>query len=118
MSEKAVMSRPLTPVPACDVRLPAPGSPRGLLFVLSAPSGAGKDAVFSRFLDRHPEVNVRKCVTATTRAPRPNEVDGRDYHFWSEQEFEVRERAGDLLESAQVHGHRYGTPRLWVEEQL
>jgi guanylate kinase len=118
MSEKAVMSRPSTPVPACDARLPDPGSPRGLLFVLSAPSGAGKDAVFSRVLVRHPEVNVRKCVTATTRAPRSNEVDGRDYHFWSEQEFEGRERAGDLLESAHVHGHRYGTPRFWVEEQL
>jgi guanylate kinase len=91
---------------------------RGLLFVLSAPSGAGKDAIFSRVLARYPDVNVKKCVTATTRAPRPNEVDGRDYHFWSEEEFERRQRDGELLEWAYVHGHRYGTPHGWVEEQL
>jgi guanylate kinase len=96
-----------------DCRRPAT---RGLLFVLSAPSGAGKDAILSRFLARF--AGVKKCVTATTRAPRPNEVDGRDYHFWSEEEFERRQRDGELLEWANVHGHRYGTPRGWVEEQL
>jgi guanylate kinase len=94
-------------------RLPAT---RGLLFVLSAPSGAGKDAILSRFLTRF--ADVKKCVTATTRAPRPNEMNGRDYYFWSEEEFERRQRDGELLEWAIVHGHRYGTPRSWVEEQL
>jgi guanylate kinase len=59
-----------------------------------------------------------KCVTATTRPPRAGETDGHDYHFWSLEEFERREAAGDLLEAAQVHGHRYGTPAGWVFDQL
>jgi guanylate kinase len=89
---------------------------RGLLFVLSAPSGAGKDTILARFLEN--ASGVAKCVTATTRPPRPGERDGSDYHFWSAEEFERRERAGELLESATVHGYRYGTPARWVFEQL
>jgi guanylate kinase len=107
-------SRCRSQAPSAKRQAPLPG----LLFVLSAPSGAGKDAILSRFLARSPGANLKKCVTATTRAPRPNEVDGRHYHFWSEEEFERRQRAGELLEWATVHGNRYGTPREWVEEQL
>jgi guanylate kinase len=99
----------------------AHGAPRtarrsGILFVLSAPSGAGKDTILTRFL--RGADGVMKSVSATTRPSRPGEVDGCDYHFWSEEEFERRERAGELLEAAYVHGHRYGTPLRWVREQL
>src|SRR5437870_4633293 len=93
----------------------------GILFVLSGPSGVGKDALLSRLLSAGPAapwaVGLRKCVTATTRAARPGEVDGVDYHFWDEATFQQRVEQGVLLEWAQVFGHHYGTPRVWVEER-
>lgn len=92
------------------------GDRRGILFVLSAPSGAGKDTILSHFLAQSD--GIVRCVTATTRPPRPGEVNGRDYHFLSEEEFEREAQSGELLEWAFVHGHRYGTPRRWVMEQL
>jgi guanylate kinase len=93
----------------------------GILFVLSGPSGVGKDAVLQKLLGAGPAApwipGLRRCVTATTRAPRPGEVDGRDYHFWDSAAFEQRQQQGELLESAIVHGYHYGTPRAWVEER-
>lgn len=93
--------------------------PPGMLIVLSGPSGVGKDTLLDRLLTEEtgsPDSSVlRRCVTATTRAPRPGEVDGLDYHFWQPAEFEARAAQGALLEWAVVHGHQYGTPRAWVE---
>ena len=90
----------------------------GILIVLSGPSGVGKDALLHRLLAREGvSVGLRKCVTATTRAPRDGEVDGVDYHFWDATTFHARVEQGALLESASVFGHQYGTPRAWVEER-
>lgn len=82
--------------------------------VISGPSGVGKGTVVARLLAEHPEVFV--SVSATTRAPRPGEVDGVAYHFVSDAEFDELIATGGLLEWAEVHGTaRYGTPRAPVE---
>jgi len=84
----------------------------GLVVVLSAPSGTGKTTVGDALLQRRPSLG--RCVTLTTRDPRDGEVDGKDYRFVSAKQF-VRERdRGSLLEWAEVHGHRYGTPKRTV----
>ena len=85
------------------------------LFVLSGPSGAGKSTVVDAVLAgcRYP---LRRVVTATTRAPRPGEVDGRDYHFWTDDRFRDALAAGEMLEHAVVFGtDHYGTPRAEVD---
>ncbi|MBI4583809.1 MAG: guanylate kinase [Planctomycetes bacterium] len=89
--------------------------PAGKLIVISGPSGVGKNTVAGPLLALP---GFRRVVTATTRPPRPGEVDGRDYHFLSADEFEKRMRAGQFLEYAPVHGHWYGTPRRAVEKGL
>lgn len=86
---------------------------RGLLFVLSSPSGAGKTTLSKRLLAADPGLSL--SVSATTRPMRPGEVDGRDYRFVAAQTFSEMVEAGDLLEHADVFGHRYGTPRAPVE---
>ena len=86
---------------------------RGIVFVLSAPSGAGKTSLSQRIIANLPD--VVQVVTCTTRAPRPGECDGREYHFLSRQAFEQRVATGDFLEWAQVHGQLYGTLRQSVE---
>ena len=88
----------------------------GLLFVLSGPSGVGKDAVLAEFLAACPA--VVKCVTATTRSPREGETPGQDYHFLDLGEFRRMEEADEFLEYAKVHNNYYGTPRKWVEDTL
>ena len=89
---------------------------RGLMLVLSSPSGAGKTTLSRRLLDADPTVAL--SVSVTTRKQRPGEVDGRDYHFIDAQRFDAMVANGELLEWAQVFGHRYGTPRARVEETL
>jgi guanylate kinase len=89
---------------------------RGLLFILSSPSGAGKSTL-SRMLLAADE-GISPSVSATTRKPRPGEVDGKDYHFVSTIRFEEMVAGGDFLEWAHVFGHRYGTPRAPVEALL
>lgn len=84
-----------------------------LLFILSAPSGTGKNAVFDTVKKRMPE--VQRCVTATTRAPREKEVNGVDYVFLSNEEFDARTAAGDFIEQAQYDTARYGVLRSEVE---
>ena len=88
----------------------------GLLFVLSGPSGVGKGSILARALPDLPE--MRKSVSATTRPPRPEEVEGRDYFFRSRDEFHEMVGADQLLEWAKVFEHFYGTPREWVDEIL
>ena len=87
---------------------------RGIIFVLSAPSGAGKTSLSKRIVAQMPD--VVQVVTCTTRAPRPGEQDGREYHFLSRQAFEQRIAAGDFLEWAQFNGQLYGTLRQSVED--
>ena len=86
---------------------------RGIIFVLSAPSGAGKTSLSKRIVAQMPDVG--QVVTCTTRAPRPGEQDGREYHFLSRQAFEQRVAAGDFLEWAQFNSQLYGTLRQSVE---
>ena len=90
---------------------------RGLLIVLSVPSGVGKGTV-SKELFEMPEQEFVYSVSMTTRPPRPGEVDGVDYYFVSREEFERQIAAGNLLEYAEFVGNYYGTPKDKVEEQL
>lgn len=87
----------------------------GTLYIVSAPSGAGKTSLVKALLAADPE--VRKSVSYTTRSPRPGEQNGREYHFVDFGEFERMSARGAFLESALVHGNRYGTSGEWVHEQ-
>ena len=87
----------------------------GCLFIVSAPSGAGKTTLVSGLIAADPL--VRKSVSFTTRKPRPGEENGRDYHFIGDDEFQHRLAQGEFLEWALVHGNRYGTSRLTVERE-
>ena len=89
---------------------------RGLLLVLSSPSGAGKTTITRRLVER--DGNLSVSISATTRPPRASEVDGQDYYFVSSARFDEMVRAGALLEHATVFGNRYGTPRAPVEAAL
>jgi guanylate kinase len=82
---------------------------RGGLYVISAPSGAGKNALLAEV--RRRTVNIASTVSATTRAPRPGERDGADYYFLDRETFQRRVKAGDFAEWAEVHGNLYGTLR-------
>lgn len=86
------------------------------LFVISGPSGAGKGTLVAQLRKEHPELGL--AVSATTRSPRPGEVDGKDYYFLSEGEFKRRVAAGEFVEWAYVHGHMYGTLVKEVERLL
>ena len=88
----------------------------GNLFIISAPSGAGKTSLVRALLAA--DAQVRLSVSYTTRPMRPGEVDGVDYHFVTEEHFFQRLEQGDFLESAEVHGARYGTSQSVVEAQL
>lgn len=89
---------------------------RPKLFVISAPSGSGKTTLCERLLALVP--GIERSVSVTTRAPRRGEVDGRDYHFVSRQEFQQRRQRGEFLEWARVFGEQYGTLRRAVEQSL
>ena len=89
---------------------------RGLMLVLSSPSGAGKTTLSRKLLEVEPGIDM--SVSVTTRKQRPGEVDGRDYHFIDAARFEAMIKRGELLEWAHVFGHRYGTPRAPVEAAL
>ena len=88
--------------------------PRGRVVVVAGPTAVGKGTVTRRLLEKHPDVYL--SVSATTRDPRPGEVDGIHYFFWSPEQFDDAVKNGDMLEWALVHGrNRYGTPRSAVE---
>jgi len=89
---------------------------RGLLIILSSPSGAGKSTLARRLMDWDPSLAF--SVSATTRAPRPGEVDGQHYHFKSRAEFEALVEAGEMLEHAEVFGNYYGSPKGPVEAAM
>lgn len=89
---------------------------KGLLLILSSPSGAGKSTLTRRLMGW--DATMRFSVSATTRAPRPGEEDGREYFFRSRAEFEAMVEAGQMLEHAEVFGNLYGTPRGPVEANM
>lgn len=89
---------------------------RGLLLILSSPSGAGKSTLARRLMEWDP--TMRFSVSATTRAPRPGEVDGREYFFRSRAEFEAMVAAGEMLEHAEVFGNFYGSPKGPVQAAM
>lgn len=88
----------------------------GNLFMVVAPSGAGKSSLVNALLAQDP--GIRLSISCTTRAPRPGEQDGREYHFLSREEFLRRRDADEFLESAEVHGNYYGTSRRFITEQM
>ncbi len=90
----------------------ADGPRKGALVVVSGPSGVGKTTIVKKLLERG---GFARSVSATTRAPRPGEVDGRDYWFWSAERFERELATGGLLEHAEIVGNRYGTPAAAVD---
>lgn len=90
--------------------------PRGLLVVVSGPSGVGKNTIIARLFNLLP--GLKYSISATTRAPRPNEIDGQHYFFQSEAEFKQKIDSGLFLEWARIYQHYYGTPKPYVEEML
>jgi guanylate kinase len=88
----------------------------GRLYVITAPSGAGKTSLVKALMER--EAKLRFSVSFTTRKPRANEIDGRDYHFVSREEFERMIARGEFLEHAEVYDHAYGTGLRSVEEAM
>jgi guanylate kinase len=89
---------------------------KGLLLILSSPSGAGKSTLARRLMEWDP--TMRFSISATTRAPRPGEEDGREYYFRTPDQFEELVTTGQMLEHATVFGNRYGSPRAPVEEAM
>src|SRR5690606_21654235 len=89
---------------------------RGLMLVLSSPSGAGKTTLSRRLLEADSEIDM--SISATTRKPRPGEVEGKDYYFLSTEDFGIMRNRGEFLEHAKIFGNYYGTPRAPVEKAL
>ena len=89
---------------------------RGNLFVVVAPSGAGKTSLVKALLEKEP--NIKLSISYTTRKPREGEANGRDYHFVDRATFEKMIARGDFLEHAAVYGNYYGTSKRWIEDQL
>jgi guanylate kinase len=90
---------------------------RGLMLILSSPSGAGKTTLTRSLIERN-ELQLQLSISLTTRSRRPSEVEGVHYYFTEKDQFEFRRDRGDLLEWAEVHGNFYGTPRQPVEKAL
>lgn len=88
----------------------------GTLFIVSAPSGAGKTTLVSLLMQR--DTGIRHSISYTTRPPRSNECNGREYHFIDIQSFLAMRERGDFLEWAEVHGNFYGTSRAWLSEEM
>ena len=89
---------------------------KGLLVIISGPSGVGKSTIVARLFKICPELKL--STSATTRPKRPFEKDKEDYHFLSEEEFFKREKNGEFVEWAKVHAYYYGTPRDYIEKEL
>jgi guanylate kinase len=89
---------------------------KGRLFVITAPSGAGKTSLIKALLETQP--GLKLSTSYTTRAPRPGEQNGREYHFVDEPTFLAMRDRGEFLENAVVHGHRYGTSKKMISETL
>ncbi len=90
----------------------------GTLYIVSAPSGAGKSSLIAAMLETHPAYAMKVSVSHTTRAMRPGEEDGVHYHFIDKARFEQLIQQDEFLEYAEVFGNYYGTSRSWIEENL
>lgn len=88
----------------------------GTLFIVTAPSGAGKTTLVRGLLERDPKVQL--SISFTTRDPRPGEQDGREYNFVDVERFRALRDRGEFLEWAEVHGNYYATSRVWIKEQI
>lgn len=88
----------------------------GNLFIISAPSGAGKTSLVHALLGINPHIDL--SVSYTTRDPRPGEQDGKDYHFVSRETFLEMAKRGEFLESAEVYGNLYGTSQAWISQEI
>ena len=86
----------------------------GCLYVIVAPSGAGKSSLVSALLEREPDIGL--SISYTTRKPRPGEESGREYFFVRREEFDAMVNRGEFLEHAEVYGNLYGTSRIWIEK--
>ena len=95
---------------------PAYRNRRGLMLIVSSPSGAGKTSLSRRLVADHPDLSL--SISATTRAPRPGEQDAREYHFVSRDAFDGMIEKNDFLEWAEVHEHRYGSPKAPIMQAL
>ncbi|KEO89906.1 guanylate kinase [Erythrobacter litoralis] len=104
-----------SPSPVSPIQSPALRR-RGLMFILSSPSGAGKTTLSRMLLEQDPEIKL--SVSVTTRPPRPGEVDGVHYHFRSDAEFDAMVEEDDFYEWAHVFGYRYGTPKGIIRAAL
>ena len=91
-------------------------SGKGKLFVITAPSGAGKSSLIKAVLKEDPTLKL--SISYTTRSPRPGEQDGREYHFVDDAAFLAMRERGEFLESAEVHGYRYGTAKQVIRDAL
>jgi len=89
---------------------------KGLFIVVSAPSGAGKSSICQRFMEAYPEIKF--SISYTSRPPRPNEVNGKDYYFISREEFQARIDQGEFVEWVENYGHFYGSSKKTMEEFL
>jgi len=87
----------------------------GNLFIVSAPSGAGKTSLVTALLNINKQIDL--SVSYTTRAPRPGETNGVDYHFVTREQFTEMAKRGDFLESAEVYGNYYGTSQSWISQE-
>jgi len=91
---------------------------KGTLYIVSAPSGAGKSSLIAEMLEHNPAYAMKVSVSHTTRGMRPGEQDGVHYHFVQKDHFEALIEKGEFLEYAEVFGNYYGTSRVWIEETL
>ena len=89
----------------------------GLLVIISSPSGGGKTSVIKKLIENS-EINFEYSISATTRKPRPDDINGKDYIFLSEKEFLSKKNKGEFLEWEQVHQYYYGTPKEKIEQWL
>jgi guanylate kinase len=97
-------------------RVPQLAKRQGIIFILSAPSGAGKTTLYNGLRRSYPDIQL--SVSCTTRAQRRGEVAGRDYRFLTDRQFDALERRGDFAEWARVHDYYYGTPRKPLERAI
>jgi len=88
----------------------------GHLYIVAAPSGAGKTTLVRMLLENDP--GIRLSISYTTRSPRPGEANGREYHFVEVPDFLAKIESGDFLEWAEVHGNYYGTSKSWIESEM
>lgn len=88
----------------------------GILFIISAPSGAGKTSLVKGLLSEHTDIGL--SISYTSRLPRPGEIDGKDYHFVTRDTFIEMAKRGEFLESAEVYGNFYGTSQAWIRNEI